>query len=568
MSVAIGASAAGARAYTATASQGLLYMAEALYNASGLGLPIVMTVANRAIGAPINIWNDHSDSMSQRDSRLDPALRRDQPGGGRPAHPGLPAGRGGLAAGDGLHGRLRAHPRRRARSTARSAEQVDAFLPPFEPRAGARPGRPGDDRGDGRPGGVLRGPLPGARQADAGARPDPGDRRRVRAAFGRASGGLVRGYRIEDAETIVVALGSVLGTIEEVVDELRDAGPADRRAGDQVVPALPARGGPRGAGAAPSGSSSSRRRSRSGSAGSSRPTCAWRSRASSSTGTRVIAGLGGRPITRRSLRGLLAEADGGRARAAQLPRPRPRAGRARAERLRAGAAGRPARREHAPRPRHRRREAALRERRRRRDATRQQELKFYQVGHASRSATGCSTPSSAPCRPHRPLQRAHLRPPRLPGLRRGARRALRARRGDARQRRPADRRQRDRLPRGLLDARTRSRRWQLPWIHSLFGNAPAVATGIAAALRAKGARGRPRDRPGRRRRHARHRLRLPVGDVRAQRRRALRLLRQRGLHEHRRAALRRDPAGGPHGDHQAGRAASPATSSGRARTRR
>src|SRR5438105_11390330 len=67
MSVAIGASAAGARAYTATASQGLLFMAEAVFNASGLGLPIVMTVANRAIGAPINIWNDHSDSMSQRD---------------------------------------------------------------------------------------------------------------------------------------------------------------------------------------------------------------------------------------------------------------------------------------------------------------------------------------------------------------------------------------------------------------------------------------------------------------------------------------------------------------------
>ena len=68
MSVAIGASATGARTYTATASQGLLYMVEAVYNASGLGLPIVMTVANRAIGAPINIWNDHSDSMSQRDS--------------------------------------------------------------------------------------------------------------------------------------------------------------------------------------------------------------------------------------------------------------------------------------------------------------------------------------------------------------------------------------------------------------------------------------------------------------------------------------------------------------------
>ncbi|HYL36917.1 MAG TPA: hypothetical protein VEV17_13465 [Bryobacteraceae bacterium] len=68
LSVAIGASAAGARTYTATASQGLLFMAEAVYNAAGLGLPIVMTIGNRAIGAPINIWNDHSDSMSMRDS--------------------------------------------------------------------------------------------------------------------------------------------------------------------------------------------------------------------------------------------------------------------------------------------------------------------------------------------------------------------------------------------------------------------------------------------------------------------------------------------------------------------
>src|SRR4029079_13741013 len=66
--VCIGASAAGARTYTATASQGLLYMSEAVYNAAGLGLPIVMTIGNRALGAPINIWNDHSDAMSQRDS--------------------------------------------------------------------------------------------------------------------------------------------------------------------------------------------------------------------------------------------------------------------------------------------------------------------------------------------------------------------------------------------------------------------------------------------------------------------------------------------------------------------
>src|ERR1017187_5468101 len=55
MSAAIGASAMGSRTYTATASQGLLYMVEALFNGAGLGLPVVMTVANRAIGSPINI---------------------------------------------------------------------------------------------------------------------------------------------------------------------------------------------------------------------------------------------------------------------------------------------------------------------------------------------------------------------------------------------------------------------------------------------------------------------------------------------------------------------------------
>ncbi|NYZ75025.1 pyruvate ferredoxin oxidoreductase [Candidatus Micrarchaeota archaeon] len=67
MSAVIGASAAGARAFTATSSQGLLLMTEALYNASGLRLPVVMVVANRAIGGPLNIWNDWSDSISQRD---------------------------------------------------------------------------------------------------------------------------------------------------------------------------------------------------------------------------------------------------------------------------------------------------------------------------------------------------------------------------------------------------------------------------------------------------------------------------------------------------------------------
>ena len=102
----------------------------------------------------------------------------------------------------------------------------------------------------------------------------------------------------------------------------------------------------------------------------------------------------------------------------------------------------------------------------------------------------------------------------------------------------------------------------MPWMHSLFGNAPAVATGVAAALRAKGRDDVRVRRPGRRRRHRRHRLRLPVGHVRAQRRRALHLLRQRGLHEHRRAALRRHAAGRAHRDHRGRSAPSPGNAFG------
>jgi len=67
MSVAIGASGAGARTYTVTAGQGLLSMAAAVFDAAGLGLPIVMTVGDCANNPPTNTWNDHTDSMSMRE---------------------------------------------------------------------------------------------------------------------------------------------------------------------------------------------------------------------------------------------------------------------------------------------------------------------------------------------------------------------------------------------------------------------------------------------------------------------------------------------------------------------
>ncbi|AIY90455.1 pyruvate ferredoxin oxidoreductase, alpha subunit [Geoglobus acetivorans] len=69
-SMVLGASAAGARVFTATSSQGLLLMTEVLYNAAGMRLPVVLVVANRSISAPLSIWNDIQDSISIRDAGI------------------------------------------------------------------------------------------------------------------------------------------------------------------------------------------------------------------------------------------------------------------------------------------------------------------------------------------------------------------------------------------------------------------------------------------------------------------------------------------------------------------
>ncbi len=68
MSACLGAAAAGARTFTATAGQGLELMHEVLYVASSMRLPVVMAVANRALSAPLSVWGDHSDMMSVRDT--------------------------------------------------------------------------------------------------------------------------------------------------------------------------------------------------------------------------------------------------------------------------------------------------------------------------------------------------------------------------------------------------------------------------------------------------------------------------------------------------------------------
>ena len=223
MSVSIGASAVGARAYTATASQGILFMMEAVYNVAGLGLPVVMTLANRAIGAPINIWNDHSDAMAVRDAGwvqlfaetnqesvdlhiLAFALAEEL---------SVPV----MVCVDGF---ILTHAIERV--DIPTAEQVDRLVPPFEPRQVLDPADPVSI-------GAMVGPeaftevrylaqvrlrralevIPQLAASNA-------------EVLGRAPAGLLHPYRCDDADVVVVAMGSVLGTIKDIIDEMRDEG--------------------------------------------------------------------------------------------------------------------------------------------------------------------------------------------------------------------------------------------------------------------------------------------------------------------------------------------------------
>ena len=229
MSVAIGASATGSRVYTATASQGLLFMVEPLYNASGLGLPIVMTVANRAIGAPINIWNDHSDSMSQRDSGWIQLFAQDnQSAADLHVFAFKLAEAVSLPVMVCMDGFILTHAMEQI--DVPEASQVDAFLVDFVPQQVLDVDAPVSI-------GAMVGPeaftevryLAHKKQLETlELIPKMADE--FEQAFGRRAAGsfddhgLVTKYFTDDAETIVVALGSTLGTIQDVVDEMRSDG--------------------------------------------------------------------------------------------------------------------------------------------------------------------------------------------------------------------------------------------------------------------------------------------------------------------------------------------------------
>ena len=225
-SVVLGAVATGVRAFTATSSQGLLYMAEVVFNITGMRLPLVMTCANRAISAPINIWNDQQDSISLRDAGWIQLYAENNQEvvdfhlmGYRISEDKsmmLPV----MVCMDGFiltHGMEMVD--------MPEQEKVDNFLPAYRPLYKLDPAEPISM-------GLLADPdyYLETRFAIKETLKDalqfiPKAALEFKNIFGRDyKDCLVEEYHTKDAEKVIVAMGSVCGTIKEVVDEFRRKG--------------------------------------------------------------------------------------------------------------------------------------------------------------------------------------------------------------------------------------------------------------------------------------------------------------------------------------------------------
>ncbi len=224
-SVVLGASAAGARAYSTTTAQGLLLMAEVLFNIAGMRLPVIITCANRAISAPINIWNDHSDAVVVRDAGWIMLFAEDNQEAADMHPQAFKIAEDAnilLPTMVNMDGFILTHAFESVDMPEQ--EQVDKFLPKYAPAEFLDINNP-------RTFGNLAEPqyyaecrykiqetMEDAKKAIEKTADD------FKKSFGRYSGGLIDTYRADDAEYLFVAMGSLIGTLKEVVDDLRAKG--------------------------------------------------------------------------------------------------------------------------------------------------------------------------------------------------------------------------------------------------------------------------------------------------------------------------------------------------------
>ncbi|MEK7281187.1 MAG: pyruvate ferredoxin oxidoreductase, partial [Chloroflexota bacterium] len=224
-SVCLGASATGVRTFTSSSSQGLMLMYEVLFNIAGLRLPVVLICANRAVSAPLNIWNDQQDSISVRDAGI---MQFYAENGQEAADLIFLAYRVAedhrvlLPAMVCLDGYLVSHAWEAA--DIPEPEEVAAYLPPYQPLYKLDPASPvsfgmycePDKYTETRF--MIQKAMENAVAVTQEAAHDF-ERR-----FGRMCCGLMEEYKTDGATTIFVALGSVTATIRQVVDELRAEG--------------------------------------------------------------------------------------------------------------------------------------------------------------------------------------------------------------------------------------------------------------------------------------------------------------------------------------------------------
>ena len=225
LSVLVGVCAAGGRGYSSTTSQGLALMYEVLYNVSGMRMPLVMNVANRAVGAPLNIWNDQQDAIGARDvgwiqiyaenvqEAVDATLQAYKIAEDREIRTPV------MVCMDGF---VLTHVYEPVELLDK--EKAREFLPDFRPEHILDPDHPMTF-------GAFADPSTFTEfryqqfEAQLKALPKIEEvARQFQESFGRYYGGLIDGYFLDDAEIVIVTLGSVVGTIKDAIDAMRSEG--------------------------------------------------------------------------------------------------------------------------------------------------------------------------------------------------------------------------------------------------------------------------------------------------------------------------------------------------------
>ncbi|HNQ29829.1 MAG: Pyruvate synthase subunit PorA [Methanoregulaceae archaeon PtaB.Bin009] len=225
LSACLGASAAGSRVYSATTSQGLALMFEVCFNCAGMRFPVVMSIVNRAMGAPLSIWNDQQDSISLRDSGWLQFYAEDNQEAAdlhylaykvaEDKNVLLPA----FVCFDGF---ILSHTYEPVDMLTQ--EQVDNYLPRYSPVQRLDSENPLSF-------GLFASPdyymefryqidqaMKGAAKNIASAGSEFGEM------FGRDYGDMIESYRLEDADCALVAMGSICGTVKDAIDEMRKDG--------------------------------------------------------------------------------------------------------------------------------------------------------------------------------------------------------------------------------------------------------------------------------------------------------------------------------------------------------